>query len=51
MLLERAVGKKREVGKSEMKLERMNLESSGRSWKVRAAVGKFALKLESLAQS
>ena len=39
--------KKREVGKSDMKLERMKLESSCRSWKVRAEVGKCGLKLES----
>ena len=31
----------REVGKSDMKLERMKLESSCRSWKVRAEVGKY----------
>ena len=30
-----------------MKLERMKLESSRLSWKVRAEVGKFGLKLES----
>ena len=39
--------KKREVGKSNMKLERMKLVSSRRSWKARAEVGKFSLKLES----
>ena len=39
--------KEREVGKSEMKLERLKLESSDRSWKVRAEVGKLGLKLES----
>ena len=33
--------------KSDMKLERMKLETSRRSWKVRAEVGKFGLKLES----
>ena len=40
--------KEREVGKSEMKLERSKLESSGRSWKARTEVGKLGLKLESL---
>ena len=39
--------KKREVGKSDMKSERMKLESSRRSWKARAEVGMFRLKLES----
>ena len=39
--------KEREVGKSKMKLERLKLESSSRSLKVRGEVGKFELKLES----
>ena len=39
--------KKREVGKSKMKLERLNLESSSRSWKVRGEVGKLEVNLES----
>ena len=39
--------KEREVGKSEMKLERSKLESSGRSWKARTEVGKFKFNLES----
>ena len=41
----RVVGKgsweQREVGKSDMKLERMKMESSFRGWKVRAKVGKY----------
>ena len=39
--------KEREVGKSKMKLERLKLESSRRSWKVRGEVEKFELKFES----
>ena len=38
--------KEREVGKSEMKLERLKLESSSRKWKVRGEVGKFEQELE-----
>ena len=34
-----------------MKLERLKLESSGRSWKGRAEVGKFASKMESSRRS
>ena len=34
-----------------MKLERLKLEISRRSWKVLAEVGKFELKLESLDRS
>ena len=54
--LERAVGKgswkEREVGKFEMKLERMKLKGSSRSWKVQPKlemtieVEKFSIKLE-----
>ena len=47
----RAFGKKREVGKSDIKLERLKLESLGRSWKVWAEVGKFGPKLESSRRS
>ena len=36
-----------EVGKSDMKLERLKLESLGRSLKVLVEVGKFEPKLES----
>ena len=43
---ERQVGKFY-VGKSKMKLERLKLESSSRSWKVRGKVGKLEVKLES----
>ena len=39
--------KKREVGKFDMNLERMKLESFHRSLKVRAEVGKVGLNLES----
>ena len=39
--------KKREVGKSDMKLERLKLESLGRSLKVLVEVGEFGPKLES----
>ena len=38
--------KKREVGKSDMKLERLKLESLGRSLKILVEVGKFGPKLE-----
>ena len=34
-----------------MNLERLKLESSGQSWKVRAEVGKFEPKLESSSRS
>ena len=40
--------KEREVGKSEMKLERLKLENSRRSCKARNEVGKFKLNLERL---
>ena len=39
--------KKREVGKPELKLERLKFETSGRSWKGRSEVGKIQRKLES----
>ena len=38
---------KREVGKTEMKLERFNLKSFGQRYKFCAEIGKFELKLES----
>ena len=51
----REIGKgslnEREVGKSQMKLESLKLENSGRSWKVRTEVEKFGPKLDSLRRS
>ena len=38
-----------EIGKYDMKFKKMNLESLRQSWKVRAKVGKFGLKLKSTA--
>ena len=46
-VVEKSSWKKREVGKLDIKSERMKLKSSVWSWKVRSEAGKSGLKLES----